>query len=147
MRDLHDVHAFGVPSLDGYSVKAVPGLGLPVADDWDDRVTTLPRERLKWAGEQIHKMLPDLIPEPSRWSVHGESTAFNNTGASKMPVIDTVADGSVVVATALSGNGFKFAPVWGEMLADLATKGEGMFTNAAFTIDSHRAAAARPGRG
>jgi sarcosine oxidase len=147
MRDLHDVHAFGVPSLDGYSVKAVPGLGLPVADDWDDRVTTLPRERLKWAGEQIQKMLPDLIPEPSRWSVHGESTVFNNTGTNKMPVIDTVADGSVVVATALSGNGFKFAPVWGEMLADLATKGEGMFTNAAFTIDSHRAAAARPGRG
>jgi sarcosine oxidase len=139
MRDLHGVHAFGVPSLDGYSVKAVPSLGLPVADDWDDRVTALPRERLKWAGEQVQRMFPDLIPEPSRWSVHGESTAVSKTGASKMPVIDTVADGSVIVATALSGNGFKFAPVWGEMLADLATKGEGRFADPAFTIDGHRA--------
>lgn len=133
MRDLGDVHAFGIPSLDGYSVKVVPGLGLPWADDWADRVTTIPRERLKWAGEQARKMFPDLIPEPSRWSVHGESVAAN-----KMPVIDTVADGSVVVATALSGNGFKFSPVWGEMLADLATKGEGRFTNSAFTVDGHR---------
>jgi CubicO group peptidase (beta-lactamase class C family) len=62
MRDLHDVHAFGIPSLDGYSV-----------------------------------------------------------------------------ATALSGNGFKFAPVWGETLADLAAKGEATFTNDAFTIDAYRA--------
>lgn len=136
MRDLHDVHAFGIPSLDGYSVKATPSLGLPQVDDWDDRETTIPRERLKWAGQQVQKMFPDLIPEPSRWSVHGESVA-----ASKMPVIDTIADGSIVVATALSGNGFKFSPVWGEMLADLATGNEGMFTSAAFTIDDHRAVA------
>jgi glycine/D-amino acid oxidase-like deaminating enzyme len=116
MRDLHDVHAFGIPSLDGYSVKATPSLGLPQAGDWDDRGTTIPRERLKWAGEQIQKMIPDLIPEPSRWSLHGESVAAN-----KMPVIDTVADGAVIVATALSGNGFKFSPVWGETLAVPAT--------------------------
>ncbi|HET9082734.1 MAG TPA: N-methyl-L-tryptophan oxidase [Trebonia sp.] len=134
MRDLHGVHAFGIPSLDGYSLKATPSLGFSPVDDWNDRETVIPRERLKWAGEQIQMMLPDLIPEPSRWSVHGESVA-----ASKMPVIDTVADGSVVVATALSGNGFKFSPAWGEMLADLATTGEGMFTNPAFTIDGHRA--------
>jgi sarcosine oxidase len=136
MRDLHDVHAFGIPSLDGYSVKATPSLGLPQSGDWDDRGTTIPRERLKWAGEQIQKMIPDLIPEPSRWSLHGESVAAN-----KMPVIDTVADGAVIVATALSGNGFKFSPVWGETLADLATKGEATFTNDAFTIDAHRATA------
>jgi hypothetical protein len=52
--------------------------------------------------------------------------------------VDTVADGSVVVATALSGNGFKFAPVWGEMLADLATTGRGRFVEHAFTVAAHR---------
>jgi len=133
MRDLHGVHAFGIPSLDGYSVKAVPNMDLPVAGDWSDRVTTLTREQLKWAGEQIALMLPDLIPEPSRWSVHGESFT-----PSKMPIIDTVADGSVVVATALSGNGFKFAPVWGEMLAELATTGQAKFAEDVFTIAAHR---------
>jgi sarcosine oxidase len=133
MRDLDGVHAFGIPTLDGYSVKATPNMESPLVDDWDDRGTGLTREQLKWAGEQMQKMIPDLIPEASRWSVHAESLA-----ADKMPIIDTVADGSVVVATALSGNGFKFAPVWGEMLADLATTGRGRFVEHAFTVAAHR---------
>ena len=133
MRDLHDVHAFGIPTLDGYSIKATPNIDFPMVDDWADRGTSLTREQLTWAGEQMQKMIPDLIPEASRWSVHGESFT-----PGKMPIIDTVSDGSVVVATALSGNGFKFAPVWGEMLADLATTGEGRFAERAFTVAAHR---------
>ncbi|CAN5723843.1 N-methyl-L-tryptophan oxidase [soil metagenome] len=133
MRDLHGVHAFGIPTLDGYSIKATPNIDFPLVDDWADRGTHLTREQLRWAGEEIQKMIPDLIPEASRWSVHGESFT-----ATKMPIIDTIADGSVVVATALSGNGFKFSPVWGEMLADLATTGEGKFAEHAFTVGAHR---------
>ena len=133
MRDLHGVHAFGIPTLDGYSVKAVPNLDFTLVDDWDDKGTTLTREELAWAGEQIQKMLPDVNPAASRWSVHGES--FTET---KMPIIDTIADGAIVVATALSGNGYKFAPVWGEMLADLATTGQGRFADHAFTVAAHR---------
>ncbi|MET0698201.1 MAG: N-methyl-L-tryptophan oxidase [Mycobacterium sp.] len=133
MRDLHGVHAFGIPTLDGYSVKATPNIDFPLVDDWAERGTSLTREQLKWAGEEIQKMIPDLMPEASRWSVHGESFT-----ATKMPIIDTVADGAVVVATALSGNGFKFSPVWGEMLADLATTGQGKFAEHAFTVGAHR---------
>jgi sarcosine oxidase len=133
MRDLHGVHAFGIPTLDGYSVKATPNIDFPLVEDWAERGTSLTREQLKWAGEEIQKMIPDLIPEASRWSVHGESFT-----ATKMPIIDTIADGSVVVATALSGNGFKFSPVWGEMLADLATTGQGKFAEHAFTVGAHR---------
>jgi sarcosine oxidase len=133
MRDLDGVHAFGIPTLDGYSVKATPNMDLGVVDDWDDRGTALTREQLSWAGVEIQKMIPDLIPYASRWSVHGESLAEN-----KMPIIDTIADGSIVVATALSGNGFKFSPVWGEMLADLATTGQGRFSEHAFTVAGHR---------
>jgi sarcosine oxidase len=133
MRDLDGVHAFGIPTLDGYSIKATPNMELPVVDDWADRDATLSREQLAWAGVEIQKMIPDLIPDASRWSVHGESLAAN-----KMPIIDTVADGSIVVATALSGNGFKFAPAWGEMLADLATTGRGRFGEHAFTVAAHR---------
>ncbi len=133
MRDLDGVHAFGIPTLDGYSIKATPNLGFTVVDDWEDRGTTLTREQLRWAGVEMQKMIPDLTLDASRWSVHGESLAAN-----KMPIIDTVADGAVVVATALSGNGFKFAPVWGEMLADLATTGRGSFTEHAFTVAAHR---------
>jgi sarcosine oxidase len=133
MREFDGVHAFGIPTLDGYSVKATPNMESPLVDDWDDRGTGLTREQLRWAGEQMQKMIPDLIPGALRRPVHGESLAAN-----KMPIVDTVADGSVVVATALSGNGFKFAPLWGEMLADLATTGRGMFAEHAFTVAAHR---------
>lgn len=133
MRDLDGVHAFGIPTLDGYSIKATPNMDLGLVEDWDDRRKTLTDEQLTWAGVEMQKMIPDLIPHASRWSVHGESLAAN-----KMPIIDTVADGSIVVATALSGNGFKFSPVWGEMLADLATTGEGKFAETAFTVAAHR---------
>lgn len=133
MRDLHGVHAFGIPTLDGYSVKATPNIDFPMVDDWDEKGAMLTREQLRWAGVEIQKMLPDLIPEASRWSVHAESFTAN-----KMPIIDTLADGSIVVATALSGNGFKFSPVWGEMLADLATTGQAKFAEHAFTVAGHR---------
>jgi sarcosine oxidase len=133
MRDLHGAHAFGIPTLDGYSVKVTPNMDLGMVDDWDDKVTTLTREQLIWCGEQAQKMVPDLIPAVSRWSVHGESFTPN-----KMPIIDTIADGAIVVATALSGNGFKFSPVWGEMLADLATTGQAKFAEHVFTVDGHR---------
>lgn len=136
MRDLHGIHAFGIPSVDGYSIKATPNFEFPVVDDWSDRTTTLTEEHLRWAGEQMQKMIPDLIPAASRWSVHGESLAAN-----KMPIIDTVADGRIVVATALSGNGFKFAPVWGEALAELATTGQSRFSEQVFTVDDHRKSA------
>lgn len=136
MRDLHGVHAFGIPSVDGYSVKATPHFDFPLVDDWSDRTMTLTDEHLRWAGEQMQKMIPDLIPAASRWSVHGESLAAN-----KMPIIDIMAEGRVVVATALSGNGFKFAPVWGEALADLATAGESRFSEEVFTVDHHKKSA------
>jgi sarcosine oxidase len=133
MRDLHGVHAFGIPSVDGYSVKATPNFEFPLVDDWSDRTMTLTDEHLRWAGEQMQKMIPDLIPAASRWSVHAESLAAN-----KMPIIDSMAEGRIVVATALSGNGFKFAPVWGEVLADLAAVGESRFSEAVFTVDHHK---------
>jgi sarcosine oxidase len=133
MRDLHGVHAFGIPSLDGYSIKATPNMDFPLVDDWSDRGTALSREHLTWAGEQMQKMIPDLIPEASRWSVHGESFTTN-----KMPIIDTMADGRIVVATALSGNGFKFAPVWGETLAELATTGASRYAESVFTVADHK---------
>lgn len=136
MRDLHDIHAFGIPTLDGYSIKATPDIDFGLVDDWAQRPTTLTRDQLRGAGQEMQRMLPDLIPEASRWSVHAESFT-----PAKMPIIDTLAEGRIVIATALSGNGFKFAPVWGATLAELATTGASPFTEDVFTLAAHRARA------
>ena len=132
MRDLDDVHAFGVPTLDGYSIKICPHIDLDAFDDWADRPTTLSREQLRWIGDQAARMIPDLIPDVVRWSLHSDSWT-----PTKMPIIDSVGDG-VIVGTAFSGNGFKFAPVWGECLAALATGGPNPFGDDAFSVAGHR---------
>ena len=135
MRDLDDVHAFGVPTLDGYSIKICPHIDFDAFDDWADRPTTLSREQLRWIGDQAARMIPDLIPDVVRWSLHSDSWT-----PTKMPIIDSVGDG-VIVGTAFSGNGFKFAPVWGECLAALATGGRNPFGDDAFSVAGHRAVA------
>ncbi|MGW5523964.1 N-methyl-L-tryptophan oxidase [Gordonia sp. NPDC003950] len=132
MRDRDDVHAFGVPTLDGYSIKICPHLDFDTATE---HPTTLDGDQLRWVGEQAQRLMPDLIPEVVRWSLHADSWT-----QTKMPVIDRVGD-RVVVATAMSGNGFKFAPVWGEELAAMALGEPVRFVGDAFTVDGHRSVA------
>lgn len=136
MRDLGDVHAFGAPTLDGFSIKICPHVILPEVGDYADRFTELTREQLAWIGEQAQRMIPDLVPDPVRWSVHPDSAT-----AARVPIIDTMAGGAIAIATGMSGNGFKFAPVWGQALADLATTGRSDWQNPLFTIAAHRGTA------
>ncbi|MFT4136683.1 N-methyl-L-tryptophan oxidase [Microbacterium sp.] len=138
MRDLtvpgaSDVHAFGVPTLDGFSIKICPHIVLPEVADVRDRATEVSPETLRWAGEQAQRMIPDLVPEPVRWSVHPDSQSPD-----KAPVIDTVADGRIVVAAGMSGNGFKFIPVYGLAVAELATTGSSVWQHERFTLFAHR---------
>lgn len=140
MRDLFvpgvgDVHAFGVPSLDGFSIKMCPHVILPEVADIDERFTQLTPDQLRWIGELAGRMIPDLVPEPVRWSIHPDSQS-----ATKAPVIDTIADGRITVAAGMSGNGFKFAPLYGLAVAELATDGASAWRHERFTLASHRAA-------
>ncbi|MFT4051988.1 MAG: N-methyl-L-tryptophan oxidase [Microbacterium sp.] len=138
MRDLPvpgvgEVHAFGVPTLDGFSIKMCPHVILPEVPDIGLRPTGLSPEQLRWVGEQAQRMIPDLVPEPVRWSIHPDSQS-----AIKTPIIDTMANGRIVVAAGMSGNGFKFAPVYGQVLAELATTGASAWRHDRFTLAAHR---------
>ncbi|MFT4229580.1 MAG: N-methyl-L-tryptophan oxidase [Microbacterium sp.] len=134
MRDLDGEHAFGAPSLDGFSIKMSPHLILPDVDDVSERTTALTADQLRWLGEQAVRMIPDLVPQPVRWSIHPDSIT-----ADRAPVIDTIDDGRIVVAAGMSGNGFKFAPLYGLALAELATGGTSPWRHERFTIASHAA--------
>ncbi|MFJ2367978.1 N-methyl-L-tryptophan oxidase [Microbacterium sp. NPDC087665] len=134
LRDLGDLHAFGAPTLDGYSIKFCPYLRLQEAVTFEDRPTGISREQLRWIGEQAERLLPDLVPDPVRWSLHSDSETRD-----KMPIIDTLDDGRVTVAVGMSGYGFKFAPVYGRAIADLVTTGASPWQHELFTLDGHLA--------
>ena len=132
MRDFGDMHAFGAPSIDGFSVKVSPHLHLPTVANPARRPMTLSREQLRWLGTQAQRIFPSLDPEPVRWSVHPDSQSPDSR-----PIIDTIGEGRISIAAGMSGNGFKFAPVWGQALADLALTGASPWQDAEFTLAHH----------
>lgn len=133
MRDLDGMHAFGVPMLDGYSIKVSGRFDWGRVDHPSEVRAGYTREELVWWGEQVQRMIPDVVPEPVHWSVHHDSWTEDS-----VPVIDRVGGGRVVVVAGLSGNGFKLAPVYGRLAADLALEGASPWQDPLFTWDSHR---------
>jgi sarcosine oxidase len=133
MRDLDGAHAFGVPSLDGYSIKMTPTIpGLPQGEDRAQLPAELTRAQVEWAGGVARAMIPSLVAEPVRWSLHADSRTTD-----RRPVIDTLDDGRVVIVGGMSGNGFKFAPVYGELIARAAIDGPANLPPS-FALRSHR---------
>lgn len=106
----------------GYWVPSVDGTGIVKAGDGAPGRDVDPREapfevddeEERRVGELIERRLPGFDPAPLR----SETCIYTMA-----PDEDFVLDrrGSVVVGSACSGHGFKFAPLLGEILADLAT--------------------------
>lgn len=87
------------------------GRVIPSALDQDGRITPEMRERMT---DYVREHLPGLAPEP-----YAETTCLFTNTPSEDFLIDS-ADG-VVLVSACSGHGAKFAPMIGELAADLAT--------------------------
>ncbi len=81
--------------------------------------------------EYVRRWLPGLDPEPGR-----EATCLYTSTRSEDFIVDRVA--SLVICSACSGHGAKFAPLVGEMAADLVTDPGGSRIPARFRLDSHR---------
>jgi sarcosine oxidase len=101
---------YGLPSLDRYKIGIHDPGGTvdPAAVLLDDDVAAL--GLLRAAAERL---LPAYDPVP----VATERCFYDNT-ANEDFVMDRV--GRVVLGAGSSGHGFKFGPIWGEVLADLA---------------------------
>ena len=133
IRDLGDDHAFGVPTLDGYSIKISPSSDLPLEDAPEDLITRLTPEQLETYTRVAKRMIPGIVPEPVRWSVHPDSVT-----ADHVPILDVSESGRLIVGGGMSGNGFKFAPAYGRLLADLAESGGSELQHPMFTLAHHR---------
>jgi sarcosine oxidase len=91
------------PSLDLYD----PTAACAAVDDADDSA------HLAALTDAVRRLLPGLDPEP----VATERCVYDNSVDTDF-VLDRV--GNVVVGCGTSGHGFKFGPLLGELLADLA---------------------------
>lgn len=131
IRDESGVHVYGTPTHDGYSVKAsAEPLWASIASP--DDVPQMSREDLLKISAWATSFLPDLNPEPVRHSMHHELCS-----PSGLPVIDLDEDTGMLLLTAFSGRGFKFAPVYGELAADLVTGTPTDLYDPDFALASH----------
>jgi sarcosine oxidase len=99
---------YGVPSLDGATVKAsvhYSSLRPPDA----------------WSPGEVAGMLGELMPGLGADHVRSVECTYTLTPDEHFVVGRHPAHEQVVVACGFSGHGFKFTPVLGEVLADLAT--------------------------
>lgn len=131
-RDLGGVHASAAPTTDGYRVMVRRNLTTPTRRrpvHGTERPTGAHLAPTRTAAE---RMVPNLAPEPVRWSIHHDCVTRD-----RVPILDRVGAGGIIVAAGMSGNGFKFAPTYGQVLAELATDTEARHRHPMFTIAGH----------
>ena len=110
---------YGFPYIEGQGVK-VAGLhfGDPADPDTLDRTPSADDE------ERVRGWLRRRVPLANGERRDAKVCMYTNTVDSHFVIDNLLEDSNVVVASACSGHGFKFASVIGEILADLVLSGE-----------------------
>lgn len=119
IRDIDGIHVYGSPVMDGVSVK------FGVADVWDpidgarDLTRDLDATALRPVTDAARRCLPGLHPDPIRYGVYMDGYTTDRT-----PLIGALPGASsVILLSGFSGHGFKMAPVFGQIAAELALDG------------------------
>ncbi|QWF78427.1 N-methyl-L-tryptophan oxidase [Amycolatopsis sp. CA-230715] len=108
------------PVLDGVGVKIVPHhLGWPAIDGPESLPRNASVDFLKAASAAAARLLPGVRPDPVRVTTFTEGfTPDDHAIVGAVP-----RQQNTTVLTGFSGHGFKLAPVFGEIAADLAEHG------------------------
>lgn len=119
IRDADDVHIFGIPTLDGGSVKVAPHASYGTFDDADDLDRNVDVADLAPINAAVARYLSGLVPEPVRVSAYMDAYTTDGHGlVGRAPGTE-----NVWLLGGFSGHGFKMAPAFGQVAADLVRTG------------------------
>jgi sarcosine oxidase len=119
IRESGEVHIFGIPTLDGGSVKVAPGTPYHDLADADDLDRNVDPGELEPINKAVKELVPGLVPTPVRVSSYVEAYTSDGHGlVGRMPGTE-----NVWLFGAFCGHGFKMAPAFGQVAAELATEG------------------------
>lgn len=120
-RTVDGLFVYGVPVIDGRSVKVSFGqFESPGAVDPDHLDPVVPHDVLERLREIVREYLPGLVPDPVRVSMFADGFTPDGHGLVGLHP----GHPSLVIVAGLSGHGFKLAPLFGKVAADLAVTGE-----------------------
>jgi sarcosine oxidase len=130
IHEVDGVDGYGLPSLEGDRVKvAIHHGGRTVDPDQPDREVS--RSDLEPVEELVAATLPGLVPR----AVDARVCLYTNTPDAHFLVGPAPGLPGVTLLGGFSGHGFKFAPVMGEIAADLALEGRTAWPVAGFSPD------------
>jgi sarcosine oxidase len=132
-----DVHAYGFPYL--------AGQGLKVAFHQVFQEATTPQTIRREVGEderaRMRDHLAEFMPDAAGRLVAAATCMYSNTQDSHFIIDRHPAHDRVAFACGFSGHGFKFCSVVGEVLADLALRGETSLPIGIFALSRFRSLA------
>lgn len=115
IRDSGQVHIFGIPTLDGGSVKVAPHASYGALQDADQLDRNVAARDLEAINQTVADLLPGLVPTPVRVSSYMDAyTSDGHALVGQMP-----GTSNVWLLGGFSGHGFKMAPAFGQVAADL----------------------------
>jgi sarcosine oxidase len=119
-RTVDGVFVYGVPTIDGRSVKvAATRIDEPGPVDPDRLDPTVPADVVDAVSAIVSETMPGLDPRPVRQAIYADGYTTDGHGL----VGFHPSAPHVVVVTGLSGHGFKLAPTLGKIASDLAVFG------------------------
>jgi sarcosine oxidase len=108
------------PSVDGVSVKVITrGPAFMDLDDPDELPRSVGRDVVEHAAAAVRSVLPGLVATPIRIGTY--SDIYSPDGHALLGPLHP--DSPVTIAAAFSGHGFKMAPIFGEIAAEIALTG------------------------
>lgn len=114
-----DPNTFGIPTLDGGSVKVAPSLQFAEFDDPDALDRNVAESEVTVVNQVVERHFPGLVPTPVRVSAYMDGyTTDGHAFVGRMP-----GSTNVWLLAGFSGHGFKMAPTFGEIAADLVRDG------------------------
>lgn len=129
IRDKNGQHIYGMPSLDGMTMKAGSGHGREAINTADLLPDRLDQATIEESSAVIRGLLNGLSPYPIRSSIHMDVYTSDSR-----PIIDKVSP-RVTVSTGYSGHGFKLTPAWARASIDVALEREPRFPLHNYRID------------
>ncbi len=120
-RTVDGLFIYGAPVVDGRSVKvSFVQFEPPGTVDPDHLEPVVPHDVLERLREIVREYLPGLVPDPVRVSMFADGFTPDGNGLVGLHP----GHRSLVIVAGLSGHGFKLAPLFGKVAADLAVSGE-----------------------
>ena len=125
----HDRSIYGFPDQ---------GSGFKVAIHHEGKTVdpnTVDREVRPGEGAALVEILRQFFPDAAGPPISSAACMYTNTHDEHFVIDRHPADERVVVCSACSGHGYKFASAIGEILVDLATRGTSQFDLSSFRLD------------